>query len=99
MTGLFVCLWYSAKSHLLAALWICTLFGWFFYVSAAAVQRCIDATEPIALETWVIMLLYSVSVMCAVVWTQFTVSATVLVGTKVTRKAMLKQNVNPYTQM
>ena len=58
-----------------------------------------NATEPIAFETWVIMLLFSVSAMCALVWTQFTVSATVLVGTKVTRKAMLKQNVNPYTQM
>jgi hypothetical protein len=84
---------------MLAALWICTLFGWVLYESAAAVQRCINATEQIAFETWVIMLLYSVSVMCALVWTQFTVSATVLVGTKVTRKAMLKQEVNPYTQM
>ena len=91
---------FLAKQHLLAALWICTLFGWLFYESASAVLRCIDATDqPIVFETWIIMLLYGVSVACAIVWAQFTLSATVLVGTKVTRKAMLKQNINPYTQM
>ena len=84
---------------MLAALWICSLFSWIFYESGSAVLRCIDATEPISFEIWVIMLLYSVSVMCAIIWTQFTLSATVLIGTNITRKAMLKQNVNPYTQM
>lgn len=87
-------------NNMLAAVWICTLFGWLFYKSAHAIHRCIDATnQPIAFETWVIMMLYSVSLLCAFVWTQFTLSATTLIGMQLTRKAMLKQNINPYAQM
>ena len=52
-----------------------------------------------SIDLWVICGLFGVSAGCALIWTQFTVSATVLVGTKLTRKAMLKQNVNPYSQM
>ena len=71
-----------------------------FYESASAAWRCIDATnKSLAFETWVIMLLYSVSLVCAIIWTQFTISATALVGMNLTRKAMLKQNINPYMQM
>jgi hypothetical protein len=96
----------AAKNHALAALWICTLFGYIGYQAAAAVQRCNLAilstsgpTQAMSTDLWVICGLFCVSAGCALIWTQFTVSATVLVGTKLTRKAMLKQNVNPYSQM
>ena len=88
-----------AQDHAIAALWVCILLGFAGYSCASVLQRCAAETAPIERRLWVTMLLFCVACGAALLWASIAAHATVLVGAQLTRKAVIRQDIDAYARM
>ena len=88
-----------AQDHAIAALWVCILLGFAGYSCASVLQRCAAETVPIERRLWVTMFLFCVACGAALLWASIAAHATVLVGAQLTRKAVIRQDIDAYARM
>ena len=62
--------------------------------AVSVVQRCAAETAPIERRLWVTMFLFCVACGAALLWANIATHATVLVGAQLTRKAVIREDID-----